>query len=1278
MDAAMAALGEGYFETDLKGRFTFVSEVLAATLQQPPSALLGQEATALLSPDEHDSVRQAFDRVFLTGHGVQSVTCSVALSDGRVRHLDVSAALLEGSGEGTPAGFRGLVRDVTDREQALAMTRATLDSQPTQICLLDRRGVIRVVNSAWDLEAGTSGSSIGFEVGANYLSALENLRQAGNPHGARELEGVRAVIEGRRREFSMEYPRPNPVRSRWYHLTATPLIVSGKLSGAVLSRVDITDRKSAEDELTTLYKAMDSSIDGLALLAPEGACLFINPAFAHLHGYDAPVELAGKNWRELYPPEELAKFDNAILPQLKRLGYWSGELRGLLKSGRMFQLEASFTLLNMGRVIICSARDVSGRKRAEAALRASEQKFRTIFDNVMEGIVVVDLAAPRILAANPAILQMFGYAETADLAQIDFLNHFKPEDQPSVVDHLARVVEDSVHSRRQYQITRSDGTARWIEALGALTEYEGHPAALVAVADVTERIESQRALQQSEVRLRAVIEGAQDVIFIKDVEGRYIQANPAMCSLFGSSAKDIEGRRDADLFDEEGAALSVLSDRAVLAGRTVGEEVVKAIHGERHAFHTVKVPMRNTDGTIFGICGIARDITERKRSEEELRRRDALLESAAVAFQELLSNPDFSSAISAALGTIGRASGADRVYVYQLHDHPETGVKVVSRRYDWLSPTMEARPNPETDVNVPADNPLGKLWAPILQKGACVRQLVKDLPAELRPLFGATGARSLLLVPVSSGGKTWGFVGFTDCHKDREWAKSEESILEAFAAGVGGALQRREAEDILQQSEERMRLLVEGTHDFFHYILDRDLKYIYISPENYEAVTGYSVEYMRGEHQPIVTDSPINTVAMELTRKLLDKGVQPPPYLWEIRRKDGRLATLEIYERPLFKNGEVVGLQGLAHDVTDRIKMESALKESEERFRFLVEHMPGTMFYVQNPDGSYAYMSPNAEAITGYTTDYLKGLHETITTDNPINPEALATTWRVLNEGYGPPPYRYEIRHKDGRRIMLEAYERPILRDRKVVMVLGLLHDISGRLEMENRLARYRKLEMMGHMSAGLAHEVRNPLNAIGVTLQAMEKKLSGQVEVEPYMRVVQDQTRRLANLIRDMLDLGRINDPGLREVRELDGLARQAVDVLSEDEPERRHRVVILPPEEPLLVHVEGSRIVEVFVNILENALAYGPQDRPVRVFFVVSGESIVAHVRDEGPGIADTILPSLFQPFVSNRQEGTGLGLAVVERIVTDHGGDVWAENNDPAPGCTFSFSLPKAEAN
>ncbi len=1277
MDAALGALGEGYFETDLKGRFTFVSEVLAATLQQSPSALMGQEAMNFLSPGESASVRQAFDRVLLTGSGVQSVTCPVVVPGGRLRYLEASATLLT-SDEGQPTGFRGLVRDVTDREQALAMTRATLDSQPTQICLLDGRGVIRVVNSSWDLEAGTSGSSIGFEAGANYLSALENLRQAGNPYGARELEGVRAVIEGRRREFSMEYPVPNPVRARWYHLTATPLIVSGKPSGAVLSRVDITDRKSAEDELTTLYKAMDSSIDGLALLAPEGACLFINPAFAHLHGYDAPVELAGKNWRELYPPEDLAKLDLTILPQLKRLGYWSGELRGLLKNGGLFQLEASFTLLNMGRVIICSARDVSGRKRAEAALKASEQKFRTIFDNVMEGIVVVDLASPRILAANPAILQMFGYEGTTDLVQINFLKHFQPEDQPSVIGHLARVMENSVHSRRQYQITRSDGTPRWIEALGALTEYEGHPAALVAVADVTERIDSQRALQQSEVRLRSIIESAHDVIFIKDLEGRYIQANSAMCRLFESSAKDIEGRRDADLFDAEGAALSTLSDRAVLAGETVGEEVVKAIRGERHAFHTVKVPMRNPDGTIFGICGIARDITERKRSEEELRRRDALLESAAGAFQELLSNPDLSSAMAAALATIGHASGADRVYVYQIHGHPETGERVVSRKYEWLSSSMAAKPNPATDVNVPVDNPLGRLWTPVLEKGACVRQMAKDLPEELRPLFGATGARSLLLIPVMAGGRIWGFVGFTDCHRDREWTRSEESILGAFAAGVGGAIQRREADKILQQSEERMRLLVEGTHDFFHYILDRDLKYIYISPENYEAITGYSVEYMRGEHQPIVTDSPINKVAMELTRKLLDEGVQPPPYLWEIRRKDGRLATLEIYERPVFKDGAVVGLQGLAHDVTDRIKMESALKESEERFRFLVEHVPGTMFYVQNPDGSYTYMSPNAEAITGYTTGYLKGLHETITTDNPINPEALATTWRVLNEGYTPPPYRYEIRHKDGRRIMLEAYERPILKGGKVVMVLGLLHDISGRLEMENRLARYRKLEMMGHLSTGLAHEVRNPLHAIGATLQAMEKKLSGQVEVEPYMRVVQDQTRRLANLIRDMLDLGRSNDPDLREVRELDGLAREAVDVLSEDEPELRRRVVILPSEEPLLVHVEGNRIVEVFVNILENALAYGPKDRPVSVSFIVSGDSIVAHVRDEGPGIADTILPSLFQPFVSNRQEGTGLGLAVVDRIVTDHGGDVWAENNTPAPGCTFSFSLPRAKAN
>ena len=105
------------------------------------------------------------------------------------------------------------------------MTRATLDSQATQLCILDEQGVVRVVNRAWDFAAGTGASPAGFDVGGNYLTGLDHSRQLGLADAAIELEGVRAVLEGRRQEFSFEYEKPHAIKTRWFLLTATPLVM---------------------------------------------------------------------------------------------------------------------------------------------------------------------------------------------------------------------------------------------------------------------------------------------------------------------------------------------------------------------------------------------------------------------------------------------------------------------------------------------------------------------------------------------------------------------------------------------------------------------------------------------------------------------------------------------------------------------------------------------------------------------------------------------------------------------------------------------------------------------------------------------------------------------------------------------------------------------------------------------------------------------------------------------------------------------------------------------
>ena len=1149
IESVLNDLQVGYFELDLKGNLTFANAAMARALGHSPEDLESSDSWRLDLLGTSEEFPALFERILLTGQNLRSETVCAYGRDGRKRFIELSVSLVV-DGQGKAAGYRGFARDVTDRERALELTRATLDCQSAHICILDRDGVVRVVNKAWAAFSRGQGTARTLEVGNNYLGRLESARYSGDLHAAHEAEGVRAVLEGRRREFTQEFPVDGGGRMvRWFMLTVTPMTVGGAVSGAVLSRMDITERKMVEEELTTLYKAMDTSIDGLALLGSDGSPLYMNPAFAHIYGYDAPVEMAGKTWRDLHPSDQLGVIDGSVLPALRKQGYWSGELKGLKRDGELFIQSTSLTHMDQGQVTIVSIRDVTDRRRTEAALRLSEERFRTIFESVTEGILVLDPEGPAAVAANPALLEMFGYPRDADVGKLDMMAHIVEEDGSRVIEDLRRVISENYHEPTEYRAMTRTGSPIWIRCLGTRTTYAGRTVDLVAVSD----------------------------------------------------------------------------------------------------------------------------ITLRKQAEEELERRERLLKGVAEASTLLLAAEDLPAALNTALSIIGRSTDADRVYVFEYHDDTGSGDWVCSQRFEWaregIAPQID---NPDLQ-RVPLASAIMTTWQSIFETHGAIAGRPSDFPGEIQGALEAHGIRSLLMVPIRTGTKIIGFVGLDDCGTEREWSSSDQSILVTFAAAFGGALERKRFHEALVDSEERMRLLVEGSKDFFYYIHDEKFSYSYISP-SFEEITGYSVEYLRGEHPAIMTDNPLNAEAMLRTAKALREGVASEPYLCEIRHKNGERLTLQVYERPLVKDGKVVGIQGIGQNVTERIRMERALRESEERSRFLVENVPGSMFYIQRPDMSYEYISPTAEAITGYAPEYLMGDHEPIATDNPINEEAIKSTQRVLREGVTLPPYLFEIRHKEGRKIMLEAYEKPIFKEGKVAGLLGLLHDISQRLALEDQVANYQKLEMMGHLSAGLAHEIRNPLFAINVTLQALQKKLGEEEVVRPYLDIVAEQSKRLSALMRDMLDLGQPVDPAQRTSEDLVALVREALALLREERPASEEVIDLRLPDAACSVIAQRHRIVQALFNILENAVHFSPESGSVVVTVESDGDDVIVRIADRGPGVAPHLVDKIFQPFMTSRPGGTGLGLAIAERIMGELGGRIWVENNEPKPGCTFFLSLPK----
>jgi PAS domain S-box-containing protein len=238
-----------------------------------------------------------------------------------------------------------------------------------------------------------------------------------------------------------------------------------------------------------------------------------------------------------------------------------------------------------------------------------------------------------------------------------------------------------------------------------------------------------------------------------------------------------------------------------------------------------------------------------------------------------------------------------------------------------------------------------------------------------------------------------------------------------------------------------------------------------------------------------------------------------------------------------------------------------------------------------------------------------------------------------------------------------------------------LSHEQSQR-ELESQLARANEMKILGQLTSGVAHEVRNPLNGITAIVGALSKELGDAERFQPYVQHLRNQVTRLTMLMEDLLALGR----PVREENKLElpvvALVENALSSWQHGLEKPREVRLELPQtaQQNFMVRVEGARIEQIIINLLENAHQHSPPDQTIIISIDTSLPAMVLiSVRDNGPGIANEIMPRIFEPFFTTRKSGTGLGLSIVKHIVESHGGSITAQNNREGSGVTLTISLP-----
>ncbi|UCF57651.1 MAG: PAS domain S-box protein, partial [Deltaproteobacteria bacterium] len=478
-------MGDGYFETDLAGNFTFVNDAQARMLGCSREELIGVTYRAFTPEEDVKAVFEAYHRMYKTGEPLGDFPDKVIRKDGGLGFAETSAFPIRND-KGKIIGFRGIRRDITARKHAEEELQKSeeryrqLAENAGEAILVVQNDVIRFSNpkatelSGYLTEELTSRPFVEFihpedidMVADRYLRRLKG-------------ETLPQVYDFRiiRKDGAIRWAELNAVLISWENRPAVLCFMS-----------DITDRKKAEEELRIKDTALASSVNAIAMADMEGNLTYVNNAFLNCWGYKDKKQVLGKPsigfWQVVDAAEEVQK---AVLKE----GGWTGELSAKRKDGTSFDVQLSSSLVKnkMGEPICMMASfvDITERKRTEEALRQSQENYRALFDSAVIGTIVLDAETMKVLIANQAAAKIFGFSSVEEALEVDPLDFILPEDKERVYELAEKALfEQNKQLTYDLRILTKDGKKIWISATGAKIVHQGRLAGLISFTDITEQ-----------------------------------------------------------------------------------------------------------------------------------------------------------------------------------------------------------------------------------------------------------------------------------------------------------------------------------------------------------------------------------------------------------------------------------------------------------------------------------------------------------------------------------------------------------------------------------------------------------------------------------------------------------------------------------------------------------------------------------------------------------------------------------------------------------------------
>ena len=997
---------------------------------------------------------------------------------------------------------------------------------------------------------------------------------------------------------------------------------------------DITEQRKVEERLQEredLYRDLvEHSTDLICTYTLDGRLLFINELPAKLLGYSRE-EVLNRPMRDFLLPEARSYFDESLLT-IQKEGFVQGRMVVLTKTGEQRIWEYHNTLRSSDvavPIVRGIAHDITEKKHLEKALYLSEDKFSKAFRSSPVESAIAVFPEGRFLDCNTAFLDNSGFsrAEVIGHTSIELGIFNNPKDREAA---LKQIRNSGALREMEIEFRTRSGKLRIKRCSAEKIDIAGRECVLIVFEDITDYKAAEKALQESEANYRSIFVASMEAITVANREGRFEQVNEAACRMFGFTREELLGMSIFDVLAPEEA-----EHLAQLVGTLAAGEVNA---GEWHS--------RRKDGTMFlaevgvtvmadgRILGIGRDISARKRAEERI----CLLAQAVENSAELIGITDL-----------------------------EGRVLVVNHAL------LDATGRQENEI-------VGKFFGNILASERNSPRLTRDI---FEKTLSGPGWRGEFLHPRKNGTE---FPAFLTTGQIRD----SEGVLIGLYGISQDITERKNAETDLRESNDRLKIALE-LMDLGTWELNLEDHTAIRSPRHNQ-IFGYASFQKEWSFERFL-EHVLPEYRAEINRKFQDSHRSGS---WEIetqiRRIDGEVRWIWARGRHFVNDlGSPVRMFGTIMDITERKRVDEAVRLNEERLRLAQVAAGLGIFEVELRSGKRKWSRRMFE-IFGLPPDtHQESLKDSLHFTHPEDRALVKQQTALLLSG-NPVHFEHRIIVGGGEVRWVEIFG---ISDRdfsgRPVRYLGTCRDITESKQMEAQFRQSQKMEAVGLLAGGVAHDFNNLMGVIlGYSDLLADRTLSDETH-KKHLESIRSAVQSAVGVTRQLLAFSRkqVLHPVVLDlnasVQQLNKMIRRLIG-------ENIEVVLRLEPN-PCFVKADPGQIEQVLMNLAVNSRDAMPDGGELRIettriklgeefvklhFGSAQGDFVKLSVKDTGVGMSKEVLLHIFEPFFTTKgvDKGTGLGLATVYGIVKQSQGYIWVQS-EPGSGTSFEIYLPRIQS-